>query len=132
MNPFKRTYVCLVYVYLLKGQSVMVKSVYPICHYVREHMCASKHTSISSAPSSGADPTKTSILIRIRIFEFTRRLTVERCECFPIGGVNSMPVNIVSRVQYNFTNYLYDIHRVLLIVFFSISLSVDFNVYISR
>ena len=133
VNLFKRTYVYLVvYIYLFQGQSVTVKSIYPICHYVREHMYALLHTSISSAPSSGADPTKTSILIRIRIFEFTRRLTVERCECFPIGGVNSMPVNIVSRVQYNFTNYLYDIHRVLLIVFFSISLSVDFNVYILR
>ena len=78
------------------------------------------YTSISSAPSSGADPTKTSILIRISIFEFTRHLTAERCKCFLIGGVKSMPVNIVFRVHYNFTNYLFDVHRVLITVFFSI------------
>ena len=48
VNLFERTYVYLVYIYLLEGQFVTVKSIYPICHHVREHMCASKHTSISS------------------------------------------------------------------------------------
>ena len=83
----------------------MVKSVYPICHYVREHICASKHTFVSSAPSSGADPTKTSILIRISIFELPASWRWEYCKCFPIGGVKSMSVNILRRDHYNFTNY---------------------------
>ena len=42
VNLFERTNVYLVvYIYLSESQSVTVKSIYPICHYVREHMCAS-------------------------------------------------------------------------------------------
>ena len=49
VNLFERTYVYLVvYIYLFKSQSVTVKSIYPKCHYVREHMYALLHTSISS------------------------------------------------------------------------------------
>ena len=87
MNPFKRTYVCLVYVYLLKGQSVMVKSVYPICHYVREHMCASKHTFVSSADDPwvicGRKTTLTWVL--------DPELKTEESFCFFRGNVVGIP-----------------------------------------
>ena len=54
VNLFKRTYVYLVvYIYLFKSQFVTVKSIYPICHHVREHMYTLLYTYISSKAVDG-------------------------------------------------------------------------------